>query len=80
MARTVAQPDSPRREVERIILSRGPDSDPATDPAAADVLAAYEAAQEARKSTADATPPASRHGAASTQIKRWNTPRDGQSR
>ena len=53
MAGTVAQPDSPRREVERIILSRGPDSDPATDPAAADVLAAYDAAQEACKSTAE---------------------------
>jgi len=53
MARTVAQPERPGREVERIILSRGPDSDPATDPAAADVLAAYEAAHEARKSTAE---------------------------
>ena len=53
MARTVAQPERPGREVEQFILSRGPDSDPATDPAAADVLAAYEAAQEARKSTAE---------------------------
>jgi len=53
MARTVAQPERPVREVERIILWRGPDSDPATDPATADVLVAYEAAQKARKSTAE---------------------------
>ena len=53
IARTVAQPERPGREVERIILSGSADSDAATDQAAADVLAAYEAAQAARKSKAE---------------------------